>query len=244
MSTYSTNFASSTSGRAANIELSTKAINGKVLMPGETFSYNEVVGERTRARGYQDAGVIVGNKVENGLGGGICQTSSTLYQAVIRSGLKSVERYNHSLTVGYLPKGFDATVSWGGPDYKFKNTYDFPIYIEGYCSNRNLVFNVYGDTTASNKTYDFTSEVYETLTPNTQTIQDPNLPEGQTVTEKAPTTGYRVKTYLHTYENGALVKTEQISNDTYQKVDGVVKVGTKKVQAPPIAEPPAQQPEE
>ena len=106
------------------------------------------------------------------------------------------------------------------------------------------MFNVYGDTTASNKTYDFTSEVYETLTPNTQTIQDPNLPEGQTVTEKAPTTGYRVKTYLHTYENGALVKTEQISNDTYQKVDGVVKVGTKKVQAPPIAEPPAQQPEE
>lgn len=244
MSTYSTNFASSASGRAANIELSTKAINGKVLMPGETFSYNEVVGERTRARGYQDAGVIVGNKVENGLGGGICQTSSTLYQAVIRSGLKSVERYNHSLTVGYLPKGFDATVSWGGPDYKFKNTYDFPIYIEGYCSNRNLVFNVYGDTTASNKTYDFTSEVYETLTPNTQTIQDPNLPEGQTVTEKAPTTGYRVKAYLHTYENGALVKTEQISNDTYQKVDGVVKVGTKKVQAPPTAEPPAQQPAE
>ena len=242
MSTYSTNFASSASGRAANIELSTKAINGKLLMSGETFSYNEVVGERTRARGYQDAGVIIGNKVENGLGGGICQTSSTLYQAVIRSGLKSVERYNHSLTVGYLPKGFDATVSWGGPDYKFKNTYDFPVYIEGYCSNRNVIFNVYGDTTANNKSYDLTSEVYETLTPNTQTIQDPNLPEGQTVTEKSPTTGYRVKTYLHTYENGTLVKTEQISNDTYQKVDGVVKVGTKKVQAP--VEPPVEQPKE
>ena len=233
MSTYSTNFASSASGRASNVELSTKAINGTVVMPGETFSYNEVVGERTRARGYQDAGVIVGNKVENGLGGGICQTSSTLYQAIIRSGLKSVERYNHSLVVGYLPKGFDATVSWGGPDYKFKNTYDFPIYIEGYVSNRNLIFNVYGDTVSNNKTYDFTSEVYETLTPTTQTIQDPNLPEGQTITEKSPTTGYRVKTYLHTYENGTLVKTEQISNDTYQKVDGVVKVGTKKVQAPP-----------
>ncbi len=230
ISTYSTNFSTSSNERAYNIELSTKAVNGTLLMPGDVFSYNEVVGERTKARGYKDAPVIVGNKVEAGTGGGICQTSSTLYQAVIRSGIKSVERYNHSLPVSYLPKGFDATVSWGGPDYKFKNTYDFPIYIEGLWVNRNIVFNIYGNNSVTNKTYDLESEVYETIQPTSKTVDDPNLPEGQVVVDSNPAQGYKVKTYLKTYENGKLINTETISNDTYQVVHGVTRKGTKKAQ--------------
>ncbi|MEW8956791.1 VanW family protein [Clostridium sp.] len=225
---YSTNYSSSSQERSYNIELSTKAINGTVLMPGETFSYNDVVGERSAERGYKDAPVIVGNKVESGIGGGICQVSSTLYQAVIRSGLSSVERVNHSIPVGYMTKGFDATVAWGSIDYKFKNTFDFPIYIQGENSGKNVSFNIYGDTSAVNKTYEIYSEVVENLNPTTKTVEDPTLPEGQTVIERHPAQGFRVKTYRKVFEGGKLINTELLSTDTYAVVNGVQKVGTKK----------------
>lgn len=229
IASFSTDYSqNSTNERAYNVELATKAINGTVLMPGDTFSYNEVVGERTVAKGYKDAPIIVGNKVESGLGGGICQVSSTLYQAVIRTGLKSVERYNHSLPTSYVPKGLDATVVYGNLDYKFKNTYDFPIFIEGITQNRKLYFNIYGNASLEGKTYEISTEVYETIAPNVKTVDDPELPEGQTVVEKNAVNGYKVKVYRKTYENGNLINTEFISNDTYQPMEGVVRRGTKK----------------
>ncbi|WP_027631606.1 VanW family protein [Clostridium hydrogeniformans] len=228
ISTHSTNYSSSSAERSFNIELSTKAINGVVLMPGEVFSYNDVVGERSAARGYKDAPVIIGNKVESGVGGGICQVSSTLYQSIIRSGLSSVERLNHSIPVGYMTKGFDATVAWGSIDYKFKNTFDFPIYIQGDNSGKNVTFNIYGDTSSMKRRYEIYSEVVETLNPTTKTVQDSTLPEGQTVMERNPAPGYRVKTYRKVFENEKLINTELLSTDTYAVVNGVQKVGTKK----------------
>ncbi|WP_032122236.1 VanW family protein [Clostridium amazonitimonense] len=230
IATFSTNYAhNSTNERAVNVELSTKAINGTVLMPGEVFSYNDIVGERTRERGYKDAPVIVGNKVEDDLGGGICQVSSTLYQAVLRTGLKSVERYNHSLGTSYLSLGLDATVAYGSLDYKFKNTFDFPIYIEGITTpNRMLYFNIYGNSASTGRTYEMVTEVYEHIKAPVKTIQDPNLPEGQTVVEKNGVDGSKVKVYRKTYENNVLIDTEFLSNDVYKAIDGIVRVGTKK----------------
>lgn len=227
MGTFSTNYSSSAPGRCHNIELATAAVNGTVVMPGETFSFNDVVGPRTVERGYKEAGTYVGNKVEPGIGGGICQVSTTLYRAVMKSNLRSVERTNHSMSVGYAKPGLDATVSYGYLDYKFKNTYDFPIYIQGTTQGKNVTYNVYGDPSVLNgKTYDMASEILQTIPPKQQVVDDSTLPVGQEITEGGGTTGYVARSYQVTYENGVEVNREVISNDTYASVDVIVKKGT------------------
>lgn len=130
VSSYTTNFDSSITGRVRNIELSSQAIDNVILGVGDIFSFNTTVGERTEERGYQKAKEIVNKKMVEGIGGGICQTSSTLYNAVDSLDVKYVEHYNHSLSVGYVPKGRDATVSWGGPDFRFQNTLKVPLLIK------------------------------------------------------------------------------------------------------------------
>jgi vancomycin resistance protein YoaR len=228
ISSFTTNYSSSSNERAYNIEISTKAINGKLLMPGETFSFNEIVGERTRERGYREAPVIVGNKIESGLGGGICQVSSTLYNAILKTDLKSTERIHHTLPSSYVGLGLDATVDWGNLDYKFKNTLEYPIIIEGYTQNRNLYFNIYSNSVFGKRTYTIINDVYETIPSTTKTIDDPAIPEGQTEIEQKALNGYKVKVTRNTFENGQLVKSEEVSNDYYRPVTGVVKKGVKK----------------
>ncbi len=127
---YKTTFNASVVGRSQNIFLSANEINQIVLGPGDRFYFNLVVGERTAARGYQKAKEIVNKEFVEGIGGGICQTSSTLYNAVADAGLEIIELHSHSLSVGYVPAGRDATVSWGGPDFKFMNNKDFPVMIK------------------------------------------------------------------------------------------------------------------
>ena len=129
VSSFTTSFDSSVTGRVRNIELSSQAIDHVILGVGDIFSFNTTVGERTEERGYQKAKEIVNKKMVAGIGGGICQTSSTLYNAVDQLDVKYVEHHNHSLHVGYVPKGRDATVSWGGPDFRFENTLDVPLLL-------------------------------------------------------------------------------------------------------------------
>ncbi|WP_232698931.1 VanW family protein [Brevibacillus daliensis] len=126
---YITYFNSGNKNRAKNIDLSARAIDNIVLFPGEIFSFNNTVGERTREKGYLPAPVIVKGELSEGVGGGICQVSSTLYNAVDKSGLSIVQRYAHSRNVAYVPPGRDATVSWNGPDFRFQNQYAYPILI-------------------------------------------------------------------------------------------------------------------
>lgn len=229
ISSFSTSYgAISSPQRANNIQKATASINGTILMPGDTFSFNGIVGERTEARGYQGAPVIVGNKVESGLGGGICQVSSTLYNAILRANLKSIERAHHTLPSSYVPLGRDATVDWGNIDYKFKNTLNYPIYIEAYATGGNVIFSVYSNNQLTSKSYDITSEVYETIPATTQTVQDSTLPEGQQEVVQKTYTGYKVKVYKNTYQNGKFMDKELVSNDFYRPVNGVIKVGTKK----------------
>lgn len=147
ISSFNTNYGSiSSPQRANNIVLATRSINGRVLMPGDIFSFNEVVGERTHKKGYQAAPVIIGDKLEDGLGGGVCQVSSALYNAAYAAGLQSVERTHHTLPVHYVPEGMDATVDFGNIDYKFKNNFKYPIYVEGYTTGGTLVFNIYSNS--------------------------------------------------------------------------------------------------
>lgn len=134
LATCTTKFNRGNTNRNTNIMLATKACNGYVIQPGATFSYNKVVGQRTAARGYKEAGVYVNGKTDTGIGGGICQVSSTLFNAALESNMTIVSRSAHSLPVSYLPRGRDATVSWGGPDLKFKNPYSYPVMIGTYYS--------------------------------------------------------------------------------------------------------------
>ncbi|WP_404451089.1 VanW family protein [Virgibacillus necropolis] len=126
---YVTYFKKHNKERSHNIKLATEAINNYVVFPGEKFSFNKIVGERTEEKGYKKAPVIVKGELAEDIGGGICQVSSTLYNAVSLKGVKIVERYSHSRSVPYVPPGRDATVSWWGPDFVFKNMYNQPILI-------------------------------------------------------------------------------------------------------------------
>ncbi len=144
LSQKTTSLGGSSSSRINNIKLACNSINGLVLNPGDEFSYNEALGQRTAAAGYQSAGAYANGEVVNELGGGICQVSSTLYYCTLYANLEIVERYCHYFGVNYLPAGLDATVSWGGPDFKFKNDRDYPIKIEAYVDGGSVAVKIWG----------------------------------------------------------------------------------------------------
>ncbi|WP_209977356.1 VanW family protein [Paenibacillus eucommiae] len=140
---YVTYFNASNKNRAHNIALSAKAINNYVVFPGEIFSFNQVVGMRTKEKGYQQAPIIVSGELSEGIGGGICQVSSTLFNAIDRAGLRIVQRYSHSRNVPYVLPGRDATVSWGGPDFSFQNQYNQPVLIRMYAGGGRMFVTIY-----------------------------------------------------------------------------------------------------
>ena len=181
------------SNRNVNLQLAVNACNGKVLMPGEVFSYNETLGKRTKERGYRDAGVFINNKLVQDVGGGICQVSTTLYRAAMNANLRSVERTNHMLKASYSDYGLDATVAWGSLDYKFKNTYKTPIYIQAYMGGGKVTFNIYGNLEEKgNKTYELIATTPETV--------------GNKI---------KVSSYQITKENGKEIKREFVATDYY-----------------------------
>ncbi|RSK28087.1 hypothetical protein EJF36_15035 [Bacillus sp. HMF5848] len=143
LSVYVTFFNSRNKERTNNITIATQAINNTVVFPGETFSFNKVVGKRTKEKGYLPAPVIVKGELSEGIGGGICQVSSTLYNAVDRAGVHIVQRYSHSRSVPYVPPGRDATVSWYGPDFVFKNKYSHPILIRARAIDGKMLIRVF-----------------------------------------------------------------------------------------------------
>lgn len=229
ISTYNLDYASiSSPGRCTNIQLATKAINGICLMPGESFSFNNTVGERTAAKGYQSAPVDIGNKSGMGLGGGICQVSTTLYNAVLLSGVKATTRNHHSIPSVYVPLGYDATVDWGTLDYAFKNILAFPMYIEGSSDNGHITFNIYSDKSLLSKQYKLENEIYQEMQPTTVYVDDPTLPAGTTQVDQNSYVGHKVKVYLETYQNGTMIAKDMITNDTYSAINQIIKRGTKK----------------
>ncbi|PJZ01172.1 hypothetical protein CPT06_06120 [Bacillus vallismortis] len=148
---YVTYFNANNKSRSHNISLSARAIDNHVVFPNETFSFNQVVGMRTRDKGYKSAPIIVKGELSEGVGGGICQVSSTLYNAVDRAGLRIVQRYSHTRSVPYVPPGRDATVSWGGPDFLFQNQYNQPILIRAKRRGGSMVVTLYSSDMINNK---------------------------------------------------------------------------------------------
>ncbi|WP_136605330.1 VanW family protein [Paenibacillus dokdonensis] len=140
---YVTYYNANNADRSHNIALAAKAIDSTVIFPGESFSFNRVVGIRTAGRGYRRATVIVRGELSEGVGGGICQVSSTLFNAVDRAGLHIVKRYSHSRHVPYVPPGRDATVSWGGPDFEFDNAYNQPVLIRAFAGNGSMAVSIF-----------------------------------------------------------------------------------------------------
>lgn len=230
ISSYTTNFSGSSYARINNITLATKTINGTLLMPGEQFSFNGIVGERTEKSGYQMAPVIVGNKVESGLGGGICQVSTTLFNSILRTKInyKDITRQNHTLPSHYVPLGLDATVDYSSStDFKFKNTFEFPIYISGYIKGNNLYFDLYSNSSLNSRNYEILSEKSETMEPKIEYINDSSMPAGTEEVQSNGSTGYKVNVYKITYENGNYVSKDLLYSDTYFAVNKIVKKGTK-----------------
>lgn len=156
----STSLSGSTSARINNITLAAAAMNGYVLQPGEEFSYNDCLGERTAAKGYQSAGAFSGGQHVQSIGGGICQGSSTLYYCALKANLSITERWCHQFVVGYLPRGLDATVSWGWPEFKFVNSRTYPIKIEAWVADGYLTVRILG-TDVDGSYVELTNETWE-----------------------------------------------------------------------------------
>lgn len=230
LGTYTTHVGG-TSGRVNNVRLSAKAINGYVLNSGDVFSYNTVVGKRTTAKGYSAAPAYVNGETVDEIGGGICQTSSTLYMATLLSNLEIVTRAAHRYIPSYITPGMDATVSWGGPEYEFRNDTQYPIRISASVSSgKNLTVTIYG--TKVDDTYvKMTNEKLGTISYETIYEDDPTLPEGTEKVKQTPYTGSKYRTYRNVYSgDGKLISSTFEASSNYKARDKIILRGTKKVE--------------
>ena len=227
LGTYKTYYNSSNKDRTTNLRLASNKIDGTVLMPGETFSYNKVVGERTIAAGYKEAPIYAGGKVVDGIGGGICQVSSTLYNAVIFANLDIVSRTNHRFVPSYVTAGRDATVVYGSIDFKFKNTRKYPIKIESSVSSGVAKVSIYG--MKEEKEYDVKIETKITGSIPTKTVyeEDSTLAAGKEKVVQKGHKGTYSEAYKVVYYNGKVVSRTLLSKDKYSAMETIIKKGTK-----------------
>ena len=225
LATYSTSYASSNANRSTNIALAASKINGTVLMPGEEFSFNGTVGKRTSANGFKTATVYSNGQVTTDYGGGICQVSSTLYNSVLRANLEITNRTNHTFTVGYVPIGLDATVSWGSPDFKFKNSRNYPVKIVATTANKKLTISVYG--LKEDVEYEVELVSYKTGTVPYSTVYttDSSLGKGKTKVVQSGSNGATSVAYKILKLNGKEVSRTLLSKDTYSPHNQIIARG-------------------
>ena len=226
ISTFTTDYASSNKPRVANIHLLADALNGTLIPPGGTFDFNKTIGPRTAEKGYQEANAIVNGELVPQLGGGICQVGTTIFNTVFFSGLPVVERRNHSLYISHYPKGRDATVSWGGPNFKFKNDTPDWILIATSYTNSSVTISLYGTDPGYKVTYD-TGPWTNLKDPPVREIKDPKLPVGSKVVEERGVSGRTIVVTRTVTKGGTVVRTDTFKS-TYKPTEEVVRVGTKK----------------
>jgi vancomycin resistance protein YoaR len=223
ISTFTTNFDAGNVPRSSNIKLAAKSIAGTILPPGAIFSFNEVVGQRTEEKGFQEAGVYINGKVDTGIGGGICQVSTTLYNAVLLADLLVMERSNHSLTVPYVPLSRDAAVSWGSQDLKFSNNTENHILINSSTKGGSITFELY--STKSNKRVELISTTLARIKAPVLYLDDIVAPFGQdTVVDKGHD-GYQSQLVKNVYVDKNRVSTEVVSKDKYLTATKIIKRG-------------------
>lgn len=225
ISSFSTRYDASNTNRSTNLRIAAEKINGTVLMPGEVFSYNKTVGKRTVEEGYKDAKIYADGGVIDGLAGGICQISSTLYNAVLLANLEIVERRNHSFTTSYVAAGRDATVVWGTIDFQFKNSRNYPIKIEASVKNGVAEFKIHGMQEQEEYEISILPQTTSSIPYSTTYVDDQALMPGQQIVSQAGHLGYKVTTYIVKKLNGVEVSREVLSSDTYQPMRAIIRRG-------------------
>ena len=217
ISTYTTK-TTSNKNRNTNIRLSAEAINGTTVLPGEVFSFNAATGERTEAKGYKPAAAISGGQSRDEIGGGVCQTSSTLFNAAARANLEIVERNPHAWPSSYVEKGFDATVNWPGLDFKFKNNTDWPIFIIASYASQKVSVSVYGMSLGADTSIDLESVTVREMAQPAETKYEINtsLAPGESKKTVTGRKGYMVETWKIWKQNGSEVKRELLFTTTYK----------------------------
>jgi vancomycin resistance protein YoaR len=213
-----------TSNRLTNVTLAAEAIDGTVLNPGDDFSFNGIVGQRTEAKGYKSAGAYAGGMTVQEIGGGICQVSSTIYDCVLHTDLEVVTRSNHMFVVAYLPYGNDATINWGTIDFKFKNNTDYPIRLELVIADRKLTVKLHGTKTDTG----YIKTDYVTISTtgyDTEEVEDPSIEPGTTKVDTAGHGGIVVETYKYYYdESDKLVNKTYVSRSSYRAQNRIILV--------------------
>ena len=227
LATFRTNYDGGDKDRTTNLQLACNKINGKVVMPNETFSYNKTLGARTAAAGYKNAKVYEAGQVVDGIGGGICQISTTLYNAVLRANLEIVERRNHQFVTSYVEAGMDATVVYGMTDFKFKNTRKYPVKIIASAKNGVATVSLYGIKESEEYTFSFRTVTVSTIPTSTKYIDDATLPAGTEKVKQKGANGKKTETYMTKMLNGKIVETKILSRDTYDAMQRIVLRGTK-----------------
>ena len=228
LGSWTTKYDRSATNRNENVRLAAMSVHNTFLLPGELFSTNATFGPTTPERGYKPGGTYVNGKLVDSIGGGVCQTSSTLYRALLEAELEIVERTNHSLPVGYMALGFDATLAGDYIDMKFRNNTDAPVLLEALMADGSLTINVYGrETRPSTRTVEYKSELVSTIQPPEEKVtEDPTLPMGERVVDAEAKTGYHYKTYKHVYENGVFQEKIYVADSRYRTMAAEVRIGT------------------
>ena len=227
LGSFNTDYSSSAAGRAKNVRNGCEKINGSILYPGETFSVTEAVVPFTAENGYELAGSYENGTTVETYGGGICQVSTTLYNAVIESELEIVQRNNHSMIVTYVKPSMDAAIAEGILDFKFKNNQETPIYIEGYCDGGKIYFNIYGkETRDPNRTIEFESEVTSTTEAGVSFKYDATRPAGSITREQSAHTGYTARLWKIVKMNGVEQSRNIFNNSTYKPGNAIFVIGS------------------
>ena len=224
---FTTSYRTSASGRVKNVENGAAKINGSILYPGEEFSVYEVVSPFTEENGYALAGAYSNGETVESMGGGICQVSTTLYNAVLNAELQITKRYNHSMIVTYVDPAADAAIAGTYKDLKFKNNYDFPIYIEGVCKNKSITFNIYGvETRDANRKVTYESEIITTNDPATEFTLSSAYAVGSFIETRSKHIGYVSKLWKVVKINGVEQERTQVNKSTYTASCRKVTIGT------------------
>lgn len=217
LGTFTTSYKSSAPGRCLNVENGCKKINGTILYPGDEFSTYDLVSPFTKDNGYDVAGAYLKGKVIDSVGGGICQVSTTLYNAVLLSELDVTMRYNHSMIVTYVEPSMDAAISESaGKDFRFVNNLEHPVYIEGYTENKKITFTIYGvETRSADRTVEYQAEIISETPAGPEVIYtDASKPVGYVASQGAHI-GYKARLWKIVKENGKEISKEKVNNSTY-----------------------------
>lgn len=233
---FSTEFKTSAEGRAYNVTVTAEALNDWHLAPNEVFDYGKLIARAEELYEYREAPVILNGTLVPGIGGGICQVSSTLYNAVLLAGLGIEERRNHSIPVAYLPLGQDATYAGGSINFKFKNTTGKHLIIRTEVKDRKLTIKLFGTMDAKDS-YAIDSVTVKTIEPTTKETISANLSAGQTRTIQQGKQGYIVETYRTHFIDGEEVSRKKISRDTYKSQPTLIERGPMKGDQGGVATP-------